>query len=81
MPFVLSDPHVFGLEGLGAFHDIECHGLAFLQALEAFALNCREMYEDVVAVGPAQKPNPFASLNHLTVPCSIELVPSEMMYR
>src|SRR5690349_8950205 len=51
----LCDADVFGLEALGAFHDIERHGLAFLEALEAGALNRREVHENIVAAGTAQE--------------------------
>jgi hypothetical protein len=50
-----GDPNVFSLKAFGAFYDIERYGLAFLQALEALALYCREMYEDILAAGTAQK--------------------------
>jgi hypothetical protein len=50
-----GDPYIFSLKAFGAFYDIECDGLAFLQALEALALDCREMYEDILAAGTAQK--------------------------
>jgi hypothetical protein len=32
---VSGDPYVFGLKALGAFHDVEYDGLAFLEAAEA----------------------------------------------
>ena len=36
-------------------HDVENDSLAFLKATEAVTLNCREMYEDILAVWAAQK--------------------------
>jgi hypothetical protein len=76
-----DDPYVFSLKAFGAFYDIEGHGLAFLQALEARALDCREMYEEILAAGTAQKAEslrviePTSLFLVFTVPCSIELVP------
>ena len=51
----LGDPNVFSLKALGTSYDVESHGLAFLQALETLALNCREMHEDILAARTAQK--------------------------
>jgi hypothetical protein len=51
----LGGANVFGLEALGALHDIEGHGLAFLKATEAVGLDGREMNENVLTVGAAEK--------------------------
>lgn len=39
--------------------------LSFFKRLVTIALNCAEMYENVIA---AMKPKPFVALNHFTVP-------------
>ncbi len=50
-----GDPDVLSLKALGTLYNIERDRLAFLQALEALALDCREMHEHVFAIRPAQK--------------------------
>ena len=42
--------HVGSLPALGAFHYVELHSLAFLQALESAAVDRGVMHEDILAV-------------------------------
>src|SRR4051794_16910772 len=51
----LQNLYGFGLKTLGALHDVELHGLAFLKALEAVRLDRREMNEYVFAILTADK--------------------------
>ena len=64
----LDGLHFVGLQALLALHDLERHALAFLQGLEARALDRAEVHEQVRTRFRVMKPKPLASLNHLTVP-------------
>jgi len=46
---LLDSLNVLSLPALGAFGDVELHGLAFLEAAEAARLNRGEMHKDVFA--------------------------------
>jgi len=80
VPMLLSSlcgPDVFSLKTFWAFHDFEGHGLTFLEATEAIRLYCREMHEDILAIGAAQKAESLRVVKPLN--CSLfhfELVPS-----
>src|SRR5512146_252739 len=52
----LQNLHVLGLESLWALGDVELHRLAFLQAAKTVRLDCRMMYENVLAVLAADEP-------------------------
>src|ERR1700742_4013635 len=73
----LDSADVLRLPALGALHDVELHGLAFLQRAEAVALDGAEMHENVIARAAAQKAETLGiveplncSLFHLDiVPC------------
>ena len=56
------------LVALGALDDVEYNRLAFLQAAEAFGLNCGEMHEDILTIGAAQKAETLGVVKPLTVP-------------
>ena len=47
--------YVLCLPALGSFHDVELHGLAFLQAAKALGLDGRKMNEYIFAILPADK--------------------------
>jgi hypothetical protein len=70
-----GDPYVFSLKSLWTFYYVENHSLTFLKATEAITLNSEKCTKTSSPFGRLKKPNPLASLNHLTVPYSIELVP------
>src|SRR5215211_6118879 len=46
---LFDNDNVAGLKTLGALFNSELDLLAFLQILEAFALNCREVDKDIIA--------------------------------
>ena len=63
---------VSSLLTLGAGHDFKRHLLAFLEGLEAFNLDCREVSKrSSPPSSGVMKPKPLASLNHLTIPLAI----------
>ena len=71
----LDSLNVLGLPALGAFGDVELHGLAFLQAAKAASLNSREMHKNVLAILTADEAVAFGivepldgSLFHIDVP-------------
>jgi hypothetical protein len=47
--------HILGLPPFRAFDHIELHLLTFLQAAESVRLDCREVYEHVLAILAADK--------------------------
>jgi hypothetical protein len=69
----LDSLDVLSLPALRAFGHIELHGLPFLQAAKASCMNSGEMHEDILASLAADKAVPLASLNHFTVPCSMDI--------
>jgi hypothetical protein len=46
---------VLSLPALGAFHDVEAYRLAFLEAAESIALDCRVMNENILTALTADK--------------------------
>ena len=60
--------HLVSLHTLLALDGDEGNLLAFLQGLEAGALDGTEVHKQVRAAFRVMKPKPLASLNHLTVP-------------
>ncbi len=46
----LESLNVLGLPALGSFHDVELHGLAFLQAAEAGGPDGAVMYEYILTI-------------------------------
>jgi hypothetical protein len=68
--------HILGLPAFRAFDHIELHLLPFLQAAKSAGLNRREMHTHVLAVLAADETIPLASLNHFTVPVSINVARS-----
>jgi hypothetical protein len=57
--------HVFRLEAFGAIHQVELHGLAFLQAAESVCPDGRKMHEDVCARVAADKAVAFGVVKPL----------------
>src|SRR5689334_4049813 len=57
--------HVFSLEAFGATHQVELHGLAFLQAAESVCADSRKMHEDVCARVAADKAVAFGVVKPL----------------
>jgi len=57
--------HVFSLEAFGAAHQVELHGLAFLQAAESVCADGRKMHEDVCARVAADKAVAFGVVKPL----------------
>lgn len=66
--YKLDNLYFVGLQAFLAVDDHEGNLLAFLQALEAGALDGTEVNEQVVTAFRVMKPKPLASLNHFTVP-------------
>jgi hypothetical protein len=72
--------HALGLKTLGALHDLKLHGLAFLKAAEAVALNRRVMNEDIGAGLAADEAEALrivkplhCSLFHCACPCAAKI--------
>ena len=60
---------VFCLPALGAFHDVEANGLAFLEATESVGLNRGVMDENVLSTLAAKKTKTFCIVEPLN--CSL----------
>ena len=64
--------NVGSLHSASAFGQIVGYSLAFVQSLEAFALNCGKVYENVVSVFSGDEAIAFLSIKpFLQFPCSL----------
>ena len=73
--------NVLCLEALGALYDVEGDWLAFLKAAEAICLNRREMHENILAVGTAEKAETLRVIKPLNCSLFHLYLFLEMMYR
>ena len=72
--------NVSGLRAFLSVDDVEGYLLAFVEGLEALALNCAEMYEDVLTFVGGDEPVPFGLVEPLYSSLCHKNKPPEKLY-
>jgi len=78
---LLSWDNIFRLRTFLALSHFHCYGLTFFQCFETISLNRAVVYEYVWTISLLNEyPNPFASLNHLTVPVTCSAISTSIYF-